>query len=694
MPRSDKKKQRTIGERLQKTCAKLMVGRELEVRLFDEFIKDSSPHAIFYVHGPAGVGKSMLLSRLRDRAESKGAKVGYLSGDFLSPEPKLLSEKIWDVLDLSSPGTGSAEESTTFNLLILDAFEHLQPAHDWLLKEFLGTLPENIKIVLASRRPSEGPLWAESGWRDLTESVELSNFSFDEATDYLNGRGVPTVRQEEVIRVTHAHPLALSLVADMLRQTPEAEVPLECSPDLVQQLLSRFTVDVPTFDHRKALWVAAMVSFCTQQLLGNVLSVDDAASLFDWLCNLSFSRLERKGVFLHELIKDLLVSDLRWRDPDLYRSICQQIIETELNSLEHIKGDLRRMKIADILFVISQASMRPERIFEAHQAETFQVKPPEQEDWKYIEDMVVMHEGRASLKPLKHWRKQGAETVVYSRENQPPDGFSLMLRLHEIPPEVAKKDPGVSSIHGALSKRYGDKSPPKATLLFRYWMTADTYQAPSELQSRIFLHIIEQVLSTPDLSFMISVHQDPECWIPLTAAAEISHFPDGDFQLGGQVYGIFGNDFRKRSTHDWSKRSIMMSLGFANRAFEERAKLSREEFNLAVKKALHCHHRPDRLEKSPLLSSSLLMKRCSPNSDTPTKVDELRRLLVEVAESFRECEKDEVLYHIMDKTFFHPVAKQVVAADELNLSFSTYRRYLNQAVRRITDVLWKTYQDR
>ena len=269
----------------------------------------------------------------------------------------------------------------------------------------------------------------------------------------------------------------------------------------------------------------------------------------------------------------------------------------------------------------------------------------------------------------------------------------MMLRLHEIPRKTAKKDPGVDAIHWALSKSHAQKSPPKATILFRYWMTADTYQAPSELQSRIFLHIIERVLSTSELSYMLAVHRDPERWIPLTAASEISHFPEGDFQFGGRDYGIFGNDFRKRSIHDWSKKSIMMSLGFLGSEQREPERLSREEFDSAIKKALRYHHRPDRLTENLLLNSRLLTTRCSPNSDIPTKVEELRRILVESAESFLTCKKDEVLYHILDKTFFHPVAKQVVAADELNLSFSTYRRHLNQAIRRVTESLWKTTLD-
>jgi hypothetical protein len=66
----------------------------------------------------------------------------------------------------------------------------------------------------------------------------------------------------------------------------------------------------------------------------------------------------------------------------------------------------------------------------------------------------------------------------------------------------------------------------------------------------------------------------------------------------------------------------------------------------------------------------------------------LADLLREACEAFLESPADEELYHVLDRTSLCPTTKQRVVAEELGLSFSSYRRRLQRAVQRVTERLW------
>ena len=55
-------------------------------------------------------------------------------------------------------------------------------------------------------------------------------------------------------------------------------------------------------------------------------------------------------------------------------------------------------------------------------------------------------------------------------------------------------------------------------------------------------------------------------------------------------------------------------------------------------------------------------------------------------------ERDQRLYRVLDLTYFNPAPKQEAAANQLGLSFSTYRRALAAGVERLTEWLWQQEQ--
>jgi hypothetical protein len=51
--------------------------------------------------------------------------------------------------------------------------------------------------------------------------------------------------------------------------------------------------------------------------------------------------------------------------------------------------------------------------------------------------------------------------------------------------------------------------------------------------------------------------------------------------------------------------------------------------------------------------------------------------------------RSEKLFRALDRTYFHPAPTQEVAAELLDLPFSTYRRHLKSGIEQVIEALWQ-----
>lgn len=99
-------------------------------------------------------------------------------------------------------------------------------------------------------------------------------------------------------------------------------------PDLVAALLRRLVDQAPTGRHRAALQVSAHAPITTEPVLRAVLADSDArevSDLWDWLRDLTIMEDSQAGIRPHEVARDILEADLRWRDPDAYADIHRRV---------------------------------------------------------------------------------------------------------------------------------------------------------------------------------------------------------------------------------------------------------------------------------------------------------------------------------------------------------------------------------
>lgn len=678
--------QQALGDLLAARRRRLFVGRSAELELVRTALDSAElPFSVLYLHGPGGIGKSSLLDVIAQLGEAAGATVVRVDGRTLSPTTTALLEAL--AVSLHVPdGDGAITGPRDRVVLLFDTYERLAPLDDWVRARLLPRLPATACAVIASRTPPE-PAWrADPGWTDLLRVVSVRNLTPSESREYLRGSGVDESLHERILQVSHGHPLGLALLAEMTSRSGEiATDPMP--PDLVAILLQRFVEMVPSDLHRRALEVCALARATTEALLRDALELEDAHEPFTWLRGLSFVYHGDDGLYPHDLARDALDADLRWRDRDGYKRVFHRVWTHVHRHMRSTTGREQLQAIFDLKFVFRNVSgvldpvdwgswggVYPER---AHHA-----------DRERIVDLVRTAEGPESAAIAELWLEQQPEGVFVLRY---PDGavrgFLALIDLTRAAPEDIAADPGARAAwdfaHAQSPARTGE-----SIVQTRFVIDRETYQNPSPTLNAAAILELQRYLCTANLSWHFLVLAGPDRWNDYFAVVDLPRAEGADFRVGGRRFGLFAHDFRRVPVDAWLE--LMAERGLA-REFTPRPAtptllvLSQPEFDQAVKQALRDLHRPDLLARNPLLRTRLVRDHAG-NGDPDAGT--LEDLLGEAVDALGEHPRDDKLLRAVDQTYLRAARTQESAAAMLGLPWSTYRRHLAQGVSRIIAWLW------
>ncbi len=673
-----------LRDRLREARHGRFVGREEERVLFTEALAaEPLPFHVLMLHGPGGVGKTTLLREFQTMAHAANVPATYLDARDLDPTPDAFRQALASA-ETAPPSDGRAA-------LLIDTYEEIAELDDWLREEFLPEVSEHLLVVLAGRFPPS-PAWrGDLGWRDLTRVVALRNLTPEEGHDLLGAQGIPAEQHETILRFTHGHPLALSLVADYVRRKPgEAFVP-EASPDVVGMLLKRFVQETDEAEQNAVLETASVVRTVTEELLDALLDEGGTHEAFEWLRGLSFVEAGPDGIFLHDLVRDVLAADLRWRQPDRFADLSARARSFYTRKL--LAADAEREQqhvLADYTFLHRHnAVVRP--LLDQLRNQWRHVHPqaagaPEAEERDQLRALVAQHEGEASAEIAAHWFELQPENVQLFRDaDGEPAGFLFRLDLERTTPEQRAADPGAEAAWAYLEEHAPLRTGERATV-FRFWLDREAYQSVSAVQSLIFVATVRYYLRTPGLAFTFLPCAEPDFWALVLMYAGLRRLPEADFSVGDQRFGVYGHDWRAVPPECWlgglAERGLPVSPEEAPQP-ERLLVLSRPDFESAVQDALRDFARPHELEHSPLLRSRLVAEQ------TGDRVAALCALINEVAEELRATPREESYYLALDATYLDPARTQAEAAEQLDMPFSSYRRYLKRGIEHVVEGLWQ-----
>lgn len=686
-----------LGDRLSAARRRQFVGRSGELALFQSALSaEELPFQIIFVHGPGGVGKTWLLTEFAHLCDAAQVRSLYLDARNLEPTPEAFIAALQAGLGLDSADSlyDVLEHNAHLCVLLVDTAEHLAPLDTWLRETFLPKLAETLLVVFAGRDPPAAAWSADAGWQALIRRLPLRNLNPDESRAYLTRRRIPDDQHAAMLNFTHGYPLALSLVAEVFAQRPDSarEFQPEDAPDIVRALLERFVQKAPGPAHRAALEACALVRVTTEALLADMLMLGEGAgAMFDWLRGLSFVESRADGLFLHDLAREALAADVRWRNPDWYAELHKRARNYYHAHLATTTGSTQQRLLFDLIFLHrDNPVVRP--FLEWQASGSLNPEPLRDADRAALIQIVQQHEGQDSAHIAAHWfTRAAAATQLLRRADGTPAGFLMLVKLHELTPADLEVDPVAHKTWAFLQRK--PLRPGETATLFRFWMDADTYQAVSPTQSLIFVNVVRHYLTTSGLAYTFFPVADANFWAPMLGYANIVRLPELDFEANGRTYGMYGHDWRSEPPAAWltilAEREVAAPGAAPPPPTESIIVLSETEFAAAVRDALRDYAQPDLMAGNPLLRSRLVIDRAGVNAESGQRIATLQAIIKTAVETWQSSPRDARLYRAVLHTYLKPAPTQEQAAERLDLPFSTYRRHLKAGITRLTEALWQ-----
>jgi len=540
-----------LASRLQAARGRGFVGRDAERAMFALALTATElTFAAMFLHGPSGVGKSTLLRRLADDARTAGRTVVPVCG-------RVVADSIAAFEHAAGPALNNPEA-----VLMIDSFERCAPLEGWLHEQLLPQLADGTVVVLAGRQPPR-PAWREDpSWAGALLVHPLGELSLPEAGALLDSRGVSANVRDCVLASVGGHPLALALAAEVARRGESTAHSWQPGQDMIQTLLNELIGTSPSAAHQTALQVCAHASATSEQLLRTVMPEADTAGLFAWLRAQPFIKSGPAGLYPHDIVRDAVDADLRWRDPAAYEDIHRKIRHHVLNELvprtagqpgahatvQAVRQLLRRGGVAaDYLTAHGESD-----------AVVDQYRPQDKPD---LLRMTAAAEGDESSRIVSFWldRQPSAFTVYRRRSDDRAVAFSSWLCLDEVGPDILGADPVVAAAW-THSQTHANHRPNVRIAISRHLIDPTSYMRPSAVTDLCYLHTLRSQLDGPrSIHWEYKVFTNPNLWGPWMSYLNFSRLPV-THRIGRRNFALFSHDWQVEPIEEWQDRNIRREL--------------------------------------------------------------------------------------------------------------------------------------
>jgi DNA-binding winged helix-turn-helix (wHTH) protein len=541
---------RRIADRLASERRRRFVGRESEIETFRSALLTDEPSFVaLHVNGPGGVGKTTLLEEFARVAHESSRVVVRIDGRNIDASPLgfivALSRALGaDRCELSAV----IERWPAGGVLFVDTYEVLTSLDDWLRDTLLPQLPARSLVVIAGRHDPAATWRTNVHWAALTRIHPLGNLDPGDSRTFLDRCGVAAEHHDDALAFTRGHPLALSLTADVLTRGDRV-VParLETEPEVVRLLIEKFVQDVPSPAHRLALHTCVSAHATTEPLLAAALDQADVHDVFEWLGRLSFVESGPYGLFPHDLARDVVYIDFRWRDPDAAYRVTERLIAYLYGRLERTQGLEKLRTWFDVIYLQRYNSrLRPYMDWEG--LGTTDVETAKPGDHAVILETVERYEGPASAAIARYWLARQPEAFLVARTLAGEFiGLVAHLRLTAVTADDLAADPALAPAV-AHAERHAPPGQGEHITYCRFFMQRERYQlqVPAPVAASASL-----TWTAPGLAWCFLATVDPDPMEPMFTELHMWRTREADFEVGGRRYGVFAHDWRVENAEQW-----------------------------------------------------------------------------------------------------------------------------------------------
>lgn len=632
-----------------------------------------------------------MLERFAAEARSYSISVSRIDARDFAPTLSNVLEAI-EAAQVTEPGDDSY---WLRHLVLLDTYEHLRGIEPSVRRELLRRISSKTLLVIAGREPPSVEWRALSLWGKAFASIELNNLSPADARKYLTGSGIEGKVASEITEFTHGHPLGLVLAAEAWRDTPDVPFMLDTdkATNLITDLCRHLVRQISDPTRRAALETSAILHTTTETALDALLD-GDSRGAFQWLCKLHFMKIGQRGIFPHDLTREVILAELRWRNPARFALL----VERALRYFCHlIESSVERSRFEAAFHFTFTAGHTPQlawlmKTLPDNGLVLDQFQPT---DEPILSDSVLRHEGPTSVQYLQYWLARRPEWFRVVRGTTGiPLGFLASLRLDRTTPEERAGDPEVCAAWDYARQKLR-RDPQGRIHYWRFSMECDAYQKQLSPASAVYAQVsTEHLVEGFTMGFARMRADMEQYWRRFYTLGDGQLVPELQHKSDGHTFLVRFHHYPGQSS---AKTFVKVYQRLASEYLDSPILLQSDvssiedhelkKFCGQVREALSKLRDPQALAKNPLVYSKAVQSRMLMNPSLKDRAHALEALLVEEVESLRNMKGGDIWYSVLDAAYLHPAVKEEAAAAQLSMSYAKFRRKKGEAIAHIAAAL-------
>jgi hypothetical protein len=431
----------TIADLIRQGRRTTLAGRDTELGLVRQVTAPGGP-VVVYVHGPAGMGKTALISALDACLEDEGVRRLHIAAGAVEPTPTAILTALGRVLDHKA-GTvaelaAALANSKDFTVVMIDDVDTWRLAASWLREDLLPTLPASTRFVLAGTVPPP-PAWS-IGYGQYFLDIKLGALPRAESDAAVAAAGLSAEIAERIWRLSGGHPLGLRMAIHAARTGS-----LGTARD-AGELANAILRAIGDSDLRRAVEACAIVRRANRALMSAILETEEPIplSLLETVEALPFATRDAEGIYIAEPVRRAIVEWMSGVEAERYQRWRKTAADWIVSRLRAAGRSGRWRHMADLLHLLEQPSLR--NAFFPPEEEAPPVEPARAQDFNQIFEIAELRNGPDERARIEVWAQclphrfsvaRGSEGEVlafylFARQDDPHSGLGAIDPLFAV----------------------------------------------------------------------------------------------------------------------------------------------------------------------------------------------------------------------------------------------------------------------
>jgi len=427
----------TIADLIRQGRRTTLAGRNAELRLLRQVTAHGGP-VVAYVYGPAGIGKTALMSALDACLEDESVRHFHITAGAIEPTPAAILSALGKAVDQEARTV--AELAAAFaslkdvTVIMVDDVDTWRLAASWLRAKLLPALPASTRFVLAGTAPPP-PAWSID-YGSYFLDIKLAALPRAESDAAVSAAGLSADMAERIWLLSGGHPLGLHMAIHAARTGS-----LGTARD-AGELANAILDAIGDNELRRAVEACAIVRRANRPLISAILETAEPIPLsrLEAVEALPFASRDAEGIYIAEPVRRAIVDWMSGVEAERYQ-LWRKTAADWIVSHQRAAGRSGRWRyMADLLHLLEQPVLR--NAFFPPDEEAPPVEPARADDFKQILEIAELRAGADQRACLQAWAQRLPHRFSVARAS---DGevlaFYLFARQDDPHSGLAAADP-------------------------------------------------------------------------------------------------------------------------------------------------------------------------------------------------------------------------------------------------------------